>query len=43
MYLPLIAEFTGAAGQLCAQWLEHRIRRGPLSWALWTQYYVAEL
>ena len=43
MYLPMIAEFTGASGQRFAQWLEHRIRRGPLSWALWTQYYVAEV
>jgi 2-polyprenyl-3-methyl-5-hydroxy-6-metoxy-1,4-benzoquinol methylase len=43
MYIPLVAEFTGGAGQRCAQWLEHRIRRGPLSWALWTQYYVAEV
>lgn len=41
MYLPLVAEFGGAPGLRLARWLEARIRRGPLSFALWTQYYVA--
>ncbi len=42
LYLPLIAEFAGPAGMRFARWLEQRLRRGPLSWMLWTQYYVAQ-
>jgi SAM-dependent methyltransferase len=43
LYLPLIAEFAGASGLRLARWLEGRLRAGPLSFALWTQYYVAQL
>ncbi len=43
LYLPLIAEFGGASGLRLAQSLEARLRRGYLSFALWTQYYVAQL
>jgi len=24
------------------QWLENRLRQGPFSWSLWTQYYIAQ-
>jgi SAM-dependent methyltransferase len=41
LYIPLLAEFGGRTGLHLAQWLEERIRRGPLSFALWTQYYLA--
>lgn len=43
MYIPLIAEFGGELGLRIEKWLEQRLRRGPLSWMLWTQYYVAQL
>jgi 2-polyprenyl-3-methyl-5-hydroxy-6-metoxy-1,4-benzoquinol methylase len=42
MYIPILAEFGGAPGLRMARWLEKRIRQGPLSFALWTQYYVAQ-
>jgi len=42
MYIPLVAEFAGTIGLRLEQWLEAWLRRGPLSWTLWTQYYVAE-
>jgi ubiquinone/menaquinone biosynthesis C-methylase UbiE len=42
LYLPLIAEFTGTKGMRLERWLEERLRDGPLSWTLWTQYYVAQ-
>jgi 2-polyprenyl-3-methyl-5-hydroxy-6-metoxy-1,4-benzoquinol methylase len=42
LYLPLIAEFGGIAGMRFERWLEQRLRYGPLSWTLWTQYYVAQ-
>jgi len=42
LYIPLIAEFTGETGLRLEKWVESRIRKQPLDWALWTQYYVAE-
>jgi 2-polyprenyl-3-methyl-5-hydroxy-6-metoxy-1,4-benzoquinol methylase len=42
LYLPLIAEFGGINGMRAERWLEARLRRSRLSWALWTQYYVAQ-
>jgi 2-polyprenyl-3-methyl-5-hydroxy-6-metoxy-1,4-benzoquinol methylase len=42
LYLPLLAEFAGTGGMRFERWLEERLRDGPLSWTLWTQYYVAE-
>ena len=42
MYLPLIAEFMGQPGLRIEQWLELKLRDGPLGWLLWTQYYIAE-
>jgi len=42
MYVPLVAEFAGTIGLMLERWLEARLRRGPLSWTLWTQYYVAQ-
>lgn len=42
LYLPLIAEFGGISGMRLERWLEERLRAGPLSWTLWTQYYVAQ-
>jgi SAM-dependent methyltransferase len=42
MYIPLVAEFGGTPGLRLARWVEARMRRGPLSFALWTQYYVAQ-
>jgi hypothetical protein len=42
LYIPLVAEFGGAPGLQMAQWIENRIRNGPLSFALWTQYYLAQ-
>lgn len=42
MYLPLIAEFMGKPGFRLEQWLESKLRHGPLDWLLWTQYYIAE-
>jgi hypothetical protein len=29
-------------GMRVERWLEERLRNGPLSWTLWTQYYVAQ-
>jgi SAM-dependent methyltransferase len=43
LYIPLLAEFGRAPGLRLVQRLEQRLRRGALSFALWTQYYVAEL
>jgi 2-polyprenyl-3-methyl-5-hydroxy-6-metoxy-1,4-benzoquinol methylase len=43
MYIPIAAEFAGGAGLKLEQWLEAKLREGPLSWILWTQYYVAEI
>ena len=42
LYLPLIAEFGGVSGMRLERWLEERLRDGPLSWSLWTQYYIAQ-
>ncbi|MEQ9481859.1 class I SAM-dependent methyltransferase [Coleofasciculus sp. F4-SAH-05] len=42
MYLPLIAEFTGAFGLRLERWLEIKLTNSPLDWLLWTQYYIAE-
>jgi SAM-dependent methyltransferase len=42
LYLPLVAEFAGVTGMRLERWLEARLREGPLSWTLWTQYYVAQ-
>jgi SAM-dependent methyltransferase len=42
LYLPFIAEFGGLSGMRLERWLEERLRDGPLSWTLWTQYYVAQ-
>lgn len=43
LYLPIIAEAGGERGMRLARWIEARLRTGPLSFALWTQYYVAQL
>ena len=43
LYLPLVAEFAGITGMRFERWLEERLRASPLSWTLWTQYYVAQL
>ncbi|MCZ6771992.1 MAG: methyltransferase domain-containing protein [Proteobacteria bacterium] len=42
VYLPVVAEFTGTLGLRLAQALESKLRDGPLSGLLWTQYYIAE-
>ena len=42
LYIPLLAEFGGSVGQRIAHRIENRIRRGPLSFALWTQYYLVQ-
>jgi 2-polyprenyl-3-methyl-5-hydroxy-6-metoxy-1,4-benzoquinol methylase len=42
LYLPFVAEMAGAGGLRFERWLEGRLRDGPLSWTLWTQYYVAK-
>jgi 2-polyprenyl-3-methyl-5-hydroxy-6-metoxy-1,4-benzoquinol methylase len=42
LYLPLVAEFGGITGMRLERWLEEQLRGGPLSWMLWTQYYVAQ-
>ncbi len=39
-YLPLIAELFGGPGQRFLAWCEQRLRGGPLSGLLWTQYRV---
>ena len=41
MYLPIVAEFGGAAGMRVERWLEGGLRRGRLRWMLWTQYWIA--
>jgi SAM-dependent methyltransferase len=41
MYLPLLAEFGGNGTLRLEQWLESKVRGGPLSWMLWTQFYIA--
>jgi 2-polyprenyl-3-methyl-5-hydroxy-6-metoxy-1,4-benzoquinol methylase len=41
MYVPVLAEAGGEPARRLAAWLERRLRRGPLDWLLWTQYYVA--
>jgi 2-polyprenyl-3-methyl-5-hydroxy-6-metoxy-1,4-benzoquinol methylase len=43
MYIPLIAEFGGVPGLRLARWVEGSLRSGPLSFVLWTQYYVAQV
>lgn len=40
-YLPLVAEFGRDAAQSLLARMERRLRNGPLSGLLWTQYYVA--
>jgi SAM-dependent methyltransferase len=42
LYLPFVAEFAGVTGMRFEQWLQERLRNSPLSWTLWTQYYVAQ-
>ncbi len=42
MYLPFIAEFAGQRGLQLEKWLEGKLKRGPLDWLLWTQYYIAD-
>ncbi len=42
MYLPFVAEFGGRPGLRLEQALERLLRGSPLSWLLWTQYYVAK-
>jgi SAM-dependent methyltransferase len=41
VYVPLLAEFGGRAGLSLARRAEGLLRRSPLAWLLWTQYYVA--
>ena len=41
LYIPIVAEFGGAAGLRLEQWLEERLRHGRFAWTLWTQYWVA--
>jgi len=41
LYIPIAAEFFGATGLALAQWLEPKLRGGPLHQMLWTQFYVA--
>jgi SAM-dependent methyltransferase len=43
LYIPMLAEFGSERAQQIAQALEQRVRRGRLSFALWTQYYVAQV
>ncbi|HEX9789950.1 MAG TPA: class I SAM-dependent methyltransferase [Kiloniellales bacterium] len=40
-YLPVLAELFGEGALKLEQWLESRVRGGPLHQLLWTQYYVA--
>jgi 2-polyprenyl-3-methyl-5-hydroxy-6-metoxy-1,4-benzoquinol methylase len=42
LYVPLLAEFGGRGGLRLAQFIEDRLRASRLSFALWTQYYVAQ-
>jgi 2-polyprenyl-3-methyl-5-hydroxy-6-metoxy-1,4-benzoquinol methylase len=42
MYVPFIAEFADQRGLQLEKWLEGKLRRGPLDWLLWTQYYIAD-
>jgi 2-polyprenyl-3-methyl-5-hydroxy-6-metoxy-1,4-benzoquinol methylase len=42
LYIPAVAEFCGQSGLRLEQWLENKLRQGPLSWSLWTQYYIAQ-
>jgi 2-polyprenyl-3-methyl-5-hydroxy-6-metoxy-1,4-benzoquinol methylase len=42
VYLPGAAEFMGNIGLRIEQWLEPRMRDGPLDQLLWVQFYVAE-
>lgn len=42
LYLPLVAELAGESGLRVEQWLERKLRGGPLDFLLWTQYYVCE-
>ena len=39
-YLPLVAELLGSPGQRFLAWCEDKLRDGPLSFLLWTQYRV---
>lgn len=43
VYLPLVAEFGGRPGLGIARSLEGPLRSSRLSWALWTQCYVARV
>lgn len=43
MYVPLIAEFAGQRGLQLEKWLEGKLKRGPLDWLIWTQYYIADV
>ena len=42
IYLPLVAEFLGKPALRLEQWLESRLRDGPLDRFLWVQFYVAQ-
>jgi len=42
LYLPLVAEFMGAAGLKLEKWLEKKLYGKRLDAILWTQYYIAE-
>ena len=41
VYLPVVAEATGAAGLRLEQRIERRLAGGPLAGLLWTQYHLA--
>jgi len=41
MYIPLLAELGGEGARRMAARMEEALRRGALSWALWTQCYLA--
>jgi 2-polyprenyl-3-methyl-5-hydroxy-6-metoxy-1,4-benzoquinol methylase len=41
-YMPVVADLMGRTGLRFAQWIEPKIRSGPLNGVLWVQYYVAE-
>ncbi|HUO05312.1 MAG TPA: class I SAM-dependent methyltransferase [Candidatus Binataceae bacterium] len=41
-YIPLVAELFGKAALRLEQWMEPRMRGGPLEELLWEQYYIAE-
>lgn len=41
VYLPVVAEATGAAGLRLEQRIERRLAGGPFAGLLWTQYHLA--